>query len=53
VFHPRCPLAVEECLKAVPEFREFRSGHFVACHLADEQGTSKIAESTVLASEID
>ena len=43
VFHPRCPLAVEECIKVVPEFREIRPGHFVACHLADEQGSSKIA----------
>ena len=53
VFHPRCPLAVEECVKVVPEFREIRPGHFVACHLADEQESSKIPEGTVLASEID
>ena len=53
VFHPRCPLAVEECVKVVPEFREIRSGHFVACHLADEEDGSKIPEGTVLASEID
>jgi oligopeptide transport system ATP-binding protein len=53
VFHPRCPLAVEECVKTVPEFREIRPGHFVACHLADEQDGSKIPEGTVLASEID
>ena len=53
VFHPRCPLAVEECVKVVPEFREIRTGHFVACHLADEQGSSKIPEGTVLASEVD
>jgi oligopeptide transport system ATP-binding protein len=53
VFHPRCPLAVEDCVKVVPEFRQARPGHFVACHLADEQGSSKIPEGTVLASEID
>jgi oligopeptide transport system ATP-binding protein len=53
VFHPRCPLAVEECIKVVPDFRQARPGHYVACHLADEQGTSKIPEGTVLASEID
>jgi oligopeptide transport system ATP-binding protein len=53
VFHPRCPLATDECIKVVPEFREIRPGHFVHCHLADEQGTSKIPEGTVLASEID
>ena len=31
VFHPRCPLAVESCSKAVPELRELRPGHWVAC----------------------
>jgi hypothetical protein len=46
-------LAVEECVKVVPEFRKIREGHFVACHLADEQGSSKIPEGTVLASEVD
>jgi oligopeptide transport system ATP-binding protein len=42
VFHPRCPLAVEQCIKFVPEFRQVHPGHFVACHLADEQGSSII-----------
>jgi oligopeptide transport system ATP-binding protein len=31
VFHPRCPLAVDECSKAIPEFRELTPGHWVAC----------------------
>jgi oligopeptide transport system ATP-binding protein len=31
VFHPRCPLAVAECSRAVPEFRQLRPGHWVAC----------------------
>jgi len=53
VFHPRCPLTVEECIKVVPVFREIRPGHFVACHLADEKGGSKIPEGVVRASEID
>jgi oligopeptide/dipeptide ABC transporter ATP-binding protein len=51
VFHTRCPLATDICLTTVPEFREMRPGHFVACHLSDEEGGSKISESTVLASE--
>jgi oligopeptide transport system ATP-binding protein len=42
VFHTRCPLAVDECTKVVPEYRQVRPGHFVACHLADESGGSKI-----------
>jgi oligopeptide/dipeptide ABC transporter ATP-binding protein len=31
VFHPRCPMAVENCRKARPELREMRPGHWVAC----------------------
>jgi peptide/nickel transport system ATP-binding protein len=31
VFHPRCPKATEDCKKAVPETRELKTGHTVAC----------------------
>ncbi len=31
VFHPRCSLAVAGCRTDVPEFREVRPGHWVAC----------------------
>lgn len=31
-FHTRCPLAVEECRRIEPEWREINPGHFVACH---------------------
>jgi len=31
VFHPRCSLAVENCSKEIPEFKELRPGHWVAC----------------------
>ncbi len=31
VFHPRCPLATEDCKKAVPPLRELGPGHPVAC----------------------
>lgn len=31
VFHPRCPLAVDSCRVEVPELRELRPGHRVAC----------------------
>jgi oligopeptide/dipeptide ABC transporter ATP-binding protein len=31
VFHPRCPLATEECKRAVPPARELAPGHTVAC----------------------
>jgi len=50
VFHTRCPLTVEECITVEPEFREISPGHFVACHLADDKGSSQIPEQTILAS---
>ncbi len=31
VFHPRCPEAVPDCSGAIPELRELKPGHFVAC----------------------
>jgi len=50
VFHTRCPLTEEKCITVEPEFWEIHPGHFVACHLADEKGSSKIPEQTILAS---
>jgi oligopeptide transport system ATP-binding protein len=31
VFHPRCTLAVDSCSQTIPEFREIKPGHWVAC----------------------
>ena len=31
VFHPRCPKAVDGCSMGIPELRELRPGHWVAC----------------------
>jgi oligopeptide/dipeptide ABC transporter ATP-binding protein len=31
VFHPRCPIAIEECRREVPALREIRADHRVAC----------------------
>ncbi|MGB7541023.1 MAG: oligopeptide/dipeptide ABC transporter ATP-binding protein [Burkholderiales bacterium] len=31
VFHTRCPMATEECRRAVPELREVRPLHYAAC----------------------
>lgn len=33
-FSNRCPLAQEKCRQEMPEWREVRPGHFVACHFA-------------------
>ncbi len=34
-FRTRCPIAEAVCSQDRPEFRELRSGHFVACHFAE------------------
>ena len=31
VFHPRCPIAIEQCKAAVPELRTVGPGHLAAC----------------------
>ena len=35
VFHTRCPLAEEVCFNVIPEYREVKPGHYVACHLVE------------------
>ena len=30
-FHPRCSMAVANCSRGIPEFRELKPGHWVAC----------------------
>jgi peptide/nickel transport system ATP-binding protein len=37
IFHPRCAHAMDICRQRVPEYRELRPGHFVACHLYNEE----------------
>ena len=31
VFHPRCPIAVDDCRRVVPDLREIKPGHLAAC----------------------
>ncbi|KPB05038.1 ABC transporter ATP-binding protein [Bacillus sp. CHD6a] len=33
VFHTRCPAAMDVCKQIVPQFKEVKPDHFVACHL--------------------
>lgn len=35
-FHPRCPIARENCSLEEPGLRELRPGHCVACHYAED-----------------
>ena len=31
VFHPRCPIAIDECRREIPDLREIKPGHRAAC----------------------
>jgi len=35
-FHPRCRYAKDICAKEMPQLRELKKDHFVACHRAEE-----------------
>lgn len=35
-FHPRCPIARDNCAVDEPPLRELRPGHFMACHYAED-----------------
>ena len=34
-FNTRCPMAQERCVEEVPEWRQLKTGHWVACHFAE------------------
>ena len=36
-FRTRCQFATEKCAQSMPEFKEYKPGHFVACHKVDEE----------------
>jgi peptide/nickel transport system ATP-binding protein len=35
-FHPRCPIAKDDCAINIPYLREIRPGHLVSCHYAEK-----------------
>lgn len=39
VFHPRCPMAAEQCSQILPELREVQTAHWVACIRVPGYGT--------------
>lgn len=43
-FVDRCRYATERCRKEVPEYREVKKNHFVACHKADEILKGKLSK---------
>ena len=36
-FHTRCPFACDRCREEMPELKEKSPGHFVACHLMEQE----------------
>ena len=41
-FRTRCPFAIEECAKVVPELREIQPNHFAACIRVEDYDTAKV-----------
>ena len=41
-FRTRCPFAIEECAKVVPELREIQPNHFAACIRVEGYDTAKV-----------
>src|SRR5699024_9456916 len=51
-FHTRCPFATEKCKTEIPEFKEERPGHFVACHYPLFDATGIIMDDSSEESEV-
>jgi oligopeptide/dipeptide ABC transporter ATP-binding protein len=45
-YHPRCPLAEEQCRAVPPALVKLRPGHLVACHVAAREATNPTALAT-------
>ncbi|MEG0383159.1 ABC transporter ATP-binding protein [Solibacillus cecembensis] len=41
-FRTRCPHAMDICSQEIPEWKEVRSAHFVACHLYNNEGVDEV-----------
>ena len=39
VFHPRCPIAIDDCSGVIPDMREVEPGHWAACLRAPGYGS--------------
>jgi peptide/nickel transport system ATP-binding protein len=46
LFHPRCRYVQERCRVEVPELRELKPDHFVACHFAETLELKGVADLT-------
>jgi oligopeptide transport system ATP-binding protein len=41
-FNTRCPVAVDICFEVMPAWRELKPGHWVACHIAEEEAIKSV-----------
>ncbi len=39
VFHPRCPIAIDDCTRAIPDLREVEPGHWAGCIRVEGYGS--------------
>jgi oligopeptide/dipeptide ABC transporter ATP-binding protein len=51
-YHPRCPLAEEQCRARAPELLQLRPGHTVACHVAARDASVPANQSPVSQSPV-
>jgi oligopeptide/dipeptide ABC transporter ATP-binding protein len=52
-FHPRCPIAQQQCVTDTPELRTVATGHRVACHFPLEPGEDLISRTEQLGRKVD
>ncbi len=45
-FHPRCRYCTQQCKDEVPQWQEVSTGHYVACHRAQELTLAGVNDST-------
>ncbi|TSB45463.1 ABC transporter ATP-binding protein [Alkalicoccobacillus porphyridii] len=50
VFRTRCAYAMDVCAEAKPALKEWKAGHFAACHLLEETGAAKETAARTLQS---
>ncbi len=51
-FHTRCPIAMEVCSKVIPEWKEAKPGHLVACHAVNTGQTCMTLKVAIIADDL-